>query len=281
MALAEVTDQREEQEAEPNVEVRRPAVPQIPRIPWSQISASFIKVWGYRDGYFDPEHLEILGPSGSGKTYFEATILQQRVEARDSAVVFIATKPVDATIMKLGWPVVSDWKGVTKNRQVIFWPRTNAVGEEHEAILAAKIQDLLDRLWKAKAKVILVFDEIATSEELSKAIKVRIKRFWREARSVGITIVAMKQRPQGIQRDMHSEAAWIAAFKPKDEDDAARVAEVMGSKRMWIPILMSLDRDKRELVLLNAVTGKAVITWVDTPLKPATPKRRGLYKGGK
>lgn len=281
MPLAEVED-REQREAQPEPQgLRRPAVPQLPHVPWSQIYASFIKVWGYRDGVFDPEHLEILGPSGSGKTYFEATILQERVELRDSAVIFIATKPVDATIMKLGWPIVSDWKGVTKNRQVIYWPRSDKVGEEHEALIAAKIMDLLDRLWKAEAKVILVFDEIATSEDMGKPIKVRIKRFWREARSVGITIVAMKQRPQGVQRDMHSESVWIAAFKPKDEDDAARVAEVMGSKRMWIPILMGLDRDKHEFVLLNAATGQAVITWVDIPLKPAAPKRRGLYKGGK
>lgn len=252
---------------------------QIPHAPWSQVYPSFIKAWGYRDGHFEPEHVEILGPSGSGKTYFEATILQQRVKLRNSAVIFIATKPVDATITRLGWPVASDWKGVVKNRQVVYWPRSGKVGEEHEEYMAAKITDLLDRLWRAKAKVILVFDEIATSEDLSRAIKVRIKRFWREARSVGITIVAMKQRPQGVQRDMHSEAVWIAAFRPKDEDDALRVAEVMGAKRTWAPVLMGLDRDRHEFVLLNAVTGQAVISWVDIPLKPATPPRRGLYKG--
>ena len=90
----------------------------------------------------------------------------------------------------------------------------------------------------------------------------------------------MKQRPQGVQRDMHSEAAWIAAFKPKDEDDGARVAEVMGSRRQWLPIIMGLDRDKHEFVLFHAVTGQAVITWIDMPLRPAAPKPRGLYKGG-
>lgn len=278
MPVAELDQQQLQEEEQPAT--GRPILQQLPRAPWSAIAGEFIAVWGYRDGTFEPEHVEILGPSGSGKTYFEATILQERVAARDSAVIFVATKPVDATIMKLGWPVVSDWKGVVKHRQVIFWPRSKEVGEAHEAIMEARIRDLLDRLWKAKAKVILVFDEIATSEELSRAIKIRIKRFWREARSVGITIVAMKQRPQGVQRDMHSEAVWIAAFRPKDEDDAARVAEVMGSKRVWIPILMSLDRDAHELVLLNAVTGRAVITWVDIPLKPAAPKRRGLYQKG-
>lgn len=248
-----------------------------PRAPWSEVRESFLRAWGYPGGTFDPEHLEILGPSGSGKTYAEATFLQERVKLRDSAVIFIATKPVDATISSLGWPVVDTWKEVTRNRQCIYWPRTSLHGEQWEQYMAAKIEDLLVRLWKAKAKVILVFDEIATSEELSRRLKIIIRRYWREARSVGITLVAMKQRPQGTQRDMHSEASWIAAFKPKDEDDAMRVAQVMGSKKRWLPVLERLDRERHEFVLLHAKTGDAVITWIDVPLKPAAPSKRGAY----
>lgn len=252
-----------------------------PRVAWSQISEEFIAAWGYRDGTFEPEHVEILGPSGSGKTYFEATILQERVRRRGSAVVFIATKPVDKTITSIGWPVVDQWRDVTRNRQVIFWPQTQLIGEEKDRFVAAKITDLLSRIWRAKVKVIIVFDEIATSEDLSQRLKKLIKMFWREARSVGITIVAMKQRPQGIQRDMHSETTWIAAFKPKDEDDAVRVAQVMGSKREWMPVLMGLDRDRHEFVLLNVVTGEAVITWVDVPLRPVAPQRHDVYSKGR
>lgn len=254
----------------------------LPQVPWSAIADEFIDHWGYREGYFDPEHLEIMGPSGSGKTYFEATVLQERVRRRNSAVIFIATKPIDATILRLGWPIVSTWQEVIKrkNRQCIFWPRTDKLGEEREAYLEAKISDLLERIWKNKIKVIVVFDEIATSEGLSLRLRKLIKMYWREARSVGITILAMKQRPQGIQRDMHSETSWVAAFKPKDEEDGARVAEVMGGRRFWLPILMSLDRDRHQFVLLHSVSGDAVITWVDVPLQPVAPERHGIYKGG-
>lgn len=251
------------------------------RVPWSAIRREFIQVWGYRDGYFDPEHLEILGPSGTGKTYLEATLLKERVKARGSRVIFIATKPVDRTILQLGWPIVTRVKDVRKHRQVIFWPRTELLGQEYETYMATRISDLLNRVWRAKVPVVIVFDEIATSEELSNDLKKTIKKFWREARSVGITIVAMKQRPQGIQRDMHSEAAWIAAFKPKDEDDAMRVAQVMGGKKRWLPILMGLDRDKREFVFLNAATGQSVITWIDIPLKPEQSSAKGPYAKGR
>jgi hypothetical protein len=251
----------------------------IPRAPWSQVWKSFIREWGYPDGVFDPEHLEILGPSGSGKTYFEATVLQQRVRMRNSAVIFIATKPLDKTIPLLGWPVVTRYQDVRKHRQVIFWPLTKLMGEERKAFLEKKIYQLLAWLWQQKVAVIVVFDEIATVEKLSARLKAMIEMYWREARSLGKTIVAMKQRGQGVLRDMHSEAAWIAAFKPKHEEDGKYVGAAMGGWRTWWPVLESLDRSRREFVLLHSVTGQAVISWVDIPLTPATPQKRGLYQG--
>lgn len=260
----------------------RPAedqAPDLPRAPWSEIRTSFIQTWGYADGSFDPEHVEILGPSGSGKSYLEGTLLTERAKARDSAVVFIATKPLDKTISKIGWPIISEFKDLRKHRQAIFWPRTSLVGTERKAYLESKIYDLLSKLWSSKTKAIIVaFDEIATVEGLSSRMKDLIAMYWREARSVGITIVAMKQRGQGVLRDMHSEAAWIAAFKPKHEEDGQFVAQAMGSWRTWLPVLQSLDRGKREFVLLHSVTGDAVITWIDVPLKPAAPARQGTYR---
>lgn len=249
----------------------------LPRAPWSVVWPDFIRQWGYPDGAFEPEHLEILGPSGSGKTYLEATILQQRVRARKSAVVFIATKRVDKTIMKLGWPIVDTWKGVTQHRQVIFWPRTKEIGEKRDAYMEAKIFDLLSRIWAAGVKIIVVLDEEAKVEQLSRRLKACMAMYWREARSGGITILAMKQRGQGVLRDMHSEAAWIAAFKPKHEEDAKFVGAAMGSWRTWLPHLQSLNRDRHEFILLHSVTGQAVISWVDIPLKPAAKPPSGVY----
>ena len=254
---------------------------EIPRVPWSVAGPQFIKAWGYPDGKFQPEHVEILGPTGSGKTYFEATILQDRVRLRDSGVVFIATKPADSTIMKLGWPVVSDWKGVQRDKQVIFWPASKALGVTRKKYMAAKIEDLLSRLWVKDSGNIVAFDEVATIEMLSPEMKELVKMYWREARSQGITIVAMKQRPQGVQRDMHSEASWVVSFRPKDEDDARRYAEILGGKKEWLPVLMSLDRAAHEFVIKHEVTGDAVISRVDTPLKPLRVEKRGVYRGRK
>jgi nucleoside-triphosphatase THEP1 len=257
------------------------AIPQLPRVPWSAIRDEVIREWGYPDGKPEPQHVEILGPTGSGKTYAEATLLRERVRRRGTPVIFVATKMADKTIMRLGWPITDDIRDLAKPefRQAIFWPRSDLQGEEWEAHVERKIYGLLSRIWARRIKVILVFDEIGTLEELSRRLKILIKRFWREARSVGITILAMKQRPQGTQRDMHSETVWILAFKPKDEDDAIRVAQVMGSRRTWLPILMTqLDPSRFEFVLQNTRTGEAVITWIDTPLRPGAPQQTNYYR---
>jgi nucleoside-triphosphatase THEP1 len=246
---------------------------QIPRAPWSEVAPDFIAAWGYPDGKRDPEFVEILGPSGSGKTRFEATILSERVAARGSHCIFVATKKADKSILELGWPVVSDWNGVQQHDQCIFWPQTRALGTRRKAYLAAKIEDLLSRLWHPDANIVIAFDEIATIEALSPEVKDLISMYWREGRSLGITIVAMKQRPQGVQRDMHSEAAWVVSFRPKDEDDAKRYAELFGSRKQYQPVLMSLDRTKYEFLIQHARSGMAVISWIDVPIEPLPKKQ--------
>jgi nucleoside-triphosphatase THEP1 len=233
--------------------------------------------WGYPDGKFHPEHVEILGPTGTGKTRFERTILAERVAVRESAACFIATKKIDKEILKLGWPVVDDPNAVHNTPQCIFWPRTNLIGRARDRYMAMKIEELLAQLWGDNAYIVIAFDEIATVENLSPELKSMIRMYWREGRSHGITIVAMKQRPQGTQRDMHSESSWMASFKPKDEDDAKRYAEVLGSRKMYLPVLMSLNRNRYEFVLKYERTGEAVISWVDFNLPPAKNIERGHY----
>jgi KaiC/GvpD/RAD55 family RecA-like ATPase len=250
----------------------------IDRVPWSVVGPEFIDLWGYPKRKFWPEHVEILGPSGSGKTYFDATILTERVARRKSRVVFIATKKADDTILKLGWPIVDRAEDVRRHEQCVFWPQTSRLGAQRKAYLLERIQHLLEYLWQGDANIIVAFDEIATVESLGLEMRELVQMYWREARSNGITVVGMKQRPQGTQRDMHSETTWVVAFRPKDEDDAKRYAEVLGGRARWMPVLMALDRSAHEFILANAATGHAVISWVDVTLRPAPPANEGTYR---
>jgi nucleoside-triphosphatase THEP1 len=243
--------------------------PAIERQPWSVIGPDFIAVWGRADPKNpQPEHLELLGPTGSGKTFLLVQILIEMVRRRKSSVIFIATKQADKTVSALGWPVVDTWAGVRKHDQVVYWPRTSKTGKARKQYQAAKIQELLDRLWEPDANTIVIFDEFAYVESLDADLAATLQMYLREGRSHGITVVAGKQRPQGVQRDMHSETKVTIGFRMKDKTDNERLAEIFGDKKALLPVVMSLNRAKREFLLRLDELDVTVISWVDKPINP-------------
>lgn len=254
---------------------------QIQKIPWSQLGPEFAASWDRADPSDpQPEDMEILGMKGSGKTYFLMTILQQRMLVRNSRIILIVTKQADEVFLKLGWPVVREFNDLKKHRQCIYWPLTKELGEKRNAFLESRIYQLLASLWKKDAWVVIAFDEIAFAEGLSSRVKHMIGMYWREARSMKITIVAMKQRPQGVQRDMHSESQWTIAFKPKDASDGERFAELFGPKKIWQPVFEQMDADNHEFLIKHARTGACYISWIDQPLEPIEPpsEQNKLFK---
>lgn len=247
-------------------------------MPWSLLGPQFIAAWGQPRGRLMPEHLEILGPTGSGKSYLLVDMLRERVRRRGSAVIYVVTKAADSTIEQLGWPVEATWRGVRRHDQVVYWPRTKAIGQERKQFQNARIQDLLAHLWTPNANTVVVFDEFAYIETLSPEIKAELQMYLREGRSHGITVVAGKQRAQGTQRDMHSETDWKVAFRMNDDDDNARVAELFGPRRLYLPVLDSLDRERHEFLIQHKMSGTQYISWVDRTLSPKTPPRRTGYR---
>ncbi|TNC19057.1 hypothetical protein [Amycolatopsis alkalitolerans] len=241
-------------------------------VPWSLLGPAFVERWGRPDGQVQPEHVEITGQSGSGKTYVLVTLLQERALMRDSSEILIITKKADDTIHRLGWPIVDNWRDLQRYKQVIFWPQTSSVGHEREVYHEAKIYELLTRLWTPEANTVVAFDEIGYIEDLPgpgrhrNRLKRLIKQYWREARSHGITIVAMKQRPIGVVRDQHSESRWKIVFPAADEDDFDRFAELLGPPRDWVPVLRSLQ--KRQFVIRNSYSREAYISWIDYDVQP-------------
>ena len=244
--------------AERHPKIRLPRTPPE-RVTWAQIGPEFMRTWGRPRGRVMAEHLEILGPTGSGKSYFEAHILHERARRRGSHVVVIATKPADETLTALGWPVIDRWPPSYRQDQVIFWPRTSSLGTEGMRKQRTAIMGVLQKMWEPHSNRIVVFDEIAYLEHELK-MKPILTRYYREARTLGITIVASTQRPQGITRYMHSESTWAVFFAPKDEDDAERMAQVAGNKHYFKEVFMELDRSKFEFVMVRNLTGETYIT---------------------
>lgn len=245
---------------------------QVERIPWSVLGPEFAQVWGRADPNDpQPEHVEIIGMSGSGKTYLLLKLLQERMLVRRSHIILIVTKRSDKIFAQLGWPVVREIRDLKKYPQCIYWPQTSLIGQQRRAFHEVRIRELLSRLWVPESNRVIAFDEIAYVESLSPAIRDLVQMYLREGRSNGITLVLMKQRPQGVQRDMHSESQWTFAFVPKDRSDAERFAELFGNKKDWLPIFDQMNPDNHEFLVRHTRTRAAYISWVDEPLRPIKP----------
>lgn len=234
------------------------------RVPWEGLSVDFIEAWGRPGGKWQPEHVEVLGPTGCGKSYFEKWILLERVRLRRSAVVILLTKPADKTLAQLEWPVITKWppsQWNEKNRQVVFHAKSTGLSKASRARQAEQVEQLLSGLWHPDANVVLAVDEIAYVEQ-ELGLRTHMTTFFREGRTLGITIVASTQRPAGVSRVVHSETAWVVCFAPKDEDDAERMAQILGEKKHYREVLMDLDREKREFVLVHNLTREAYISHI-------------------
>lgn len=279
-------DQEQEQEQEEYpTEARLTAAgrPYPQRVPWEQLGPDFLEAWGRPNGQYQPEHVEILGPTGCGKSWFEKEILTARAKLRGSAVVILLTKPADKTILAMDWPVVTSWppsQWNSKHRQVVYHAGSNGLSKAALERQAAKVEELLDALWHPDANVVLAVDEIAYVEQ-ELGLRTHMTTYYREGRTLGITVVASTQRPAGVSRTVHSESAWTVAFAPKDEDDAERVSQILGDKRHYREVLADLDREKREFILVHNLTREAYISHIPGRKKKsaAAPKRDQVEPG--
>lgn len=243
-------------------------------VPWTELGPAFIETWGHDEhGKLRSEHWEVEGQNGSGKSYLIATALQQRAKRWHTAELAVVTKNTDDSMPLLGWPEVSSFDELQQRKylQAVFWPKTQAQGEEREKFHEARIFELLTKLWPPpgeQANIVIYFDEIRYVESLSRRLKKLVRMYWREGRSHGISIIAGAQRPLEMIRDMHSEARWRAVFCPSDEADMERFAELLGPPKLWEPVLRSLDQTLHQFVLRNSFTKDVYITWVDLELRP-------------
>ena len=266
------------------------------KVPWSVLGPDFIHAWGFDLPRGKREHLEVVGPSGSGKTHLVETILQDHYREADrrrqadrrkhleTGGIFVATKTDDDIFREMGWPVAHSVRDI-QDTNLIFWPRTGKSGQDRDDHVGRHVGDLLRQLWRPRANTVLAFDEIGYVEGLGGDMRKRVQQYWREGRALGIQVIGMKQRPQGALRDMHSETFWTVSFKPGDDADQERFAQLFGHKRDWQPVLDALNLDDHEFLIKHSRTGEAYISWVDTPLRPQKIRRQrgiaGMVSGGR
>lgn len=234
----------------------------LEKVPWKDLEPEFLGNWGRPNGRVEAEHISIVGPTGSGKSMFQAYVAKKRVELRGSHAMIIATKPADSTLKDMHWPIIRKWPPeFGKHEHFILWPKSAQNAYEAKQLQKVEIYTALNSIWTENANTIVVFDEIAYIEQ-ELGLKVLIERFWREGRSIGISLIATTQRPRNVTRYMWSEPTWVIAFRPDDEDEAKRVAEIIGGRKTFVEPLLNLQR--HEFILINRRERVAYISKIGT-----------------
>jgi energy-coupling factor transporter ATP-binding protein EcfA2 len=214
-----------------------PASPRSPdRLAWRDLAALF-----YRE-HEQGEHVATVGPTGSGKSTLVLELAKIRARRAGSHVVILATKKRDRTLAALGWPRISRWPPDYGQRHVLVWPDygdPQTVGYRQAKVFGPLLRAIFD-----EGGWTVVIDEEAyfeTKPPDGLGLRSVIGRYWSEARSNDLTLIAGTQRPRHVVRSMWSEPKWVFIFRPDDEDDLKRVAQLSGAKTEVLAIVPQLD----------------------------------------
>lgn len=216
----------------------------VARVPWGQVRDYFARE--HQLG----QHVAIEGPNGSGKSVLALELLQARgkrttVNRRPVSITVMGVKPRDRTLSALPWRRMrdlSDWPPPYGDEQVVLWPTYGdpaTVAGRQRQVFQAALREIMQT-----GNQIVYIDEVAYFEEQPPnglGLSALLTQFWYMSRSNGVSLVGATQRPTRVSRSMWSEPYWLYIFRPEDEDDLKRIAELSGSKQMVLDVVPTLD----------------------------------------
>jgi hypothetical protein len=243
-----------------------PEASTVPRATWSDVLAHFAAE--HKLG----EHVAVEGPNGSGKSVLMLELLKERgkrqtVRKRPVSIAVLEGKTRDRTVTALGWPrltKVEEWPPAYGDEQCVVWPRggsSPAAVRNQRHVFSNVLRESFD-----SGNQIIYIDEAAYFEAPPPnglGLSGWLDRYWREARSNGISLFAGTQRPVRVSRAMWSESYWLFLFRPEDEDDLKRVAGLSGRKQLVLDVLPTLDTHEF-LMIRRRPKREVVISQVDT-----------------
>lgn len=234
--------------------VNEPAA--VERVPWE----------GVRD-YFAAEHelgehVAACGPTGCGKTTVIAELLKARgerttVRGRPVCITAFGVKRRDDTLARLitrdGWhriKALKEWPPAYGEEHTVAWPPIGPVSGRARR-LRPFFRGILDEIDESGNQIVFIDEAAYFERPLPNGLGMAsaLEEIWTTSRSGGVTLVAATQRPRRVSRSMWSEPYWLLIFRPEDEEDIKRVAQLSGSKQLVLDTVPGLDT--HEFLLLR------------------------------
>lgn len=219
----------------------------IELVPWAELRR--------RMDYRHNEHVTIVGPTQRGKT----TLAMQIMELRRNAVV-IGTKPKDENLARLtrGYRRSLTVPHVAVARRVLVWPAMRGIddiGAQRSIIARA-----LDEMFEQGNRAVLADEVHYLTEFLHLAP--RLKLWWTQGASNGLSLVAGFQRPAWVPRDAYSSATHLFFFGNADRADAEKIGGLGGLNsatiREAVQWLAGDPSRLRQFVYVNTRTGEVL-----------------------
>lgn len=236
----------------------------IPEVEWADVAGEFMAGWD------QGQHLSVTGRTGSGKTALCLHLLDRAATERGANCVTLGTKLRDRTLVRTGWPIVTEWpptfEQLTRNgtlsqtnagpvihgSRVVAWPPYAS-----PAVMRAQISALMDQVlheggWRFHV------DEMAYLIQTLN-LRTEIDTLFNVGRSSGLSMICSSQRPVWGSRSGMSQTEWSISFPVNDMEDRKRAAELLGDRNRFAPALGALG-DEHNFILVHTLTGNAVVT---------------------
>lgn len=173
----------------------------------------------FRQQWEPGQHVLLVGPTGSGKTIAAEDMLLLR-----KYVVAIATKAKDESLdryKEAGFKQIDTWPPAWNIKRALYWKKPKALGDF--ATMQIGIYKLLNDIYQHGGWTVSFDDLVFITGTLK--LKEPIRMFYTQVRSMGVSIVALLQRPFWAPLEAISQSTYALVFQATDEHDIHRLSE--------------------------------------------------------
>lgn len=225
---------------------------EAPRVPWDVFMRQLVWEQG--------EHVGLIGPTGQGKTTLLTSLLPLR-----TYVAVLATKPRDKTMDQLiarGYERFDTWEPIPAHRapKRVIWPSAMEIDAEDSQKLA--FEKTYAAIYREGGWCTVVDEGWYLSVVLKMDKKLRT--FWTQGRSLGISQVVATQRPAWVPVEMFDQSTHLFFWRDNDERNLKTIGGIGFRSAQLIRNIVS-NLEQYQVLYVNTRSGNMLRTRAPAP----------------